>query len=310
MITHMSTMRSVDPELVEALSVYDHRDLGAHNVTTVVVPGAPGPLSSDVTRSDWVIPGDPDVSVRIHRPSHATGPLPCLVSMHAGGYVVGDPTMDDHLLDHWCRTLGIVAVSVDYRLAPAHCYPAPLMDCYAALTWIYEQADLHRIDRARIGVHGIGAGGGLAAALAGVARDHRDIPLAFQLLDSPMLDDRQQTPSSRRDDLLVWSAQSNEFGWRAYLGDLYGSEDLPVYAAAARNTRLRGLPPCFISVGALDGFHDEDVDYATRLNHAGVPTELHVYPRTPHGYRVAVTSDVARRAERDQTDWLRRQLTR
>ena len=300
----------LDPQLVDAVSSYGGRDLDAHNLDSAAVPRASGGPSGRVTRTDVIIPGDPDVTVRVHRPNDVAGPLPCLVSMHAGGYVLGDFSMDDPLLDRWCRTLHVVAVSVDYRLAPETTYPGPLMDCYAALTWIYEHADEYRVDRNRIGVHGIGAGGGLAAALALVARDHRDIPVAFQLLDSPMLDDRQQTHSSRLDDLLMWSAKSNEFGWRAYLGQLYDTDDVPVYAAAARRTQLKGLPPCFISVGALDGFHDEDVDYATRLNHAGVPTELHVYPGAPHGYHVAVESDIARRSARDQADWLRRQLSR
>ena len=101
-----------------------------------------------------------------------------------------------------------------------------------------------------------------------------------------MLDDRQLTPSSRDDDLAVWSRGSNTFGWQSYLGDLYGRDDVPATAAPARATDLSGLPPALVSVGAVDGFRDEDVDYATRLNQAGVPTELHVYPGACHGFNV------------------------
>jgi acetyl esterase/lipase len=202
-----------------------------------------------------------------------------------------------------------MGVSVNYRLAPHTPYPGPLMDCYAALTYVHDHGPELGIDPSLIGLHGVNAGGGLAAALAVVARDHGDIPVAFQLLDSPMLDDRQKTASSLLDSP-TWTAASTEHGWRSYLGDLYGTADLPIYAAAARCTKLRRLPPAFISVGSLDGFLDEAVDYASRLNHDGVVTELHVYPGAPHGYQLARGSDVARRAERDKVDWLRRQISR
>ncbi len=119
--------------------------------------------------------------------------------------------------------------------------PGPLEDCYAALRWTYDNADALGVDRERIGVYGLSAGGGLAAALSLLARDRGEVPLAFQLLDCPMLDDRQTTPSIRAAGLYVWSARSNEFGWRAYLGELYGSDDVPPYAAAARATEL---PAC------------------------------------------------------------------
>ena len=122
-----------------------------------------------------------------------------------------------------------------------------------------------------------------------------------------MLDDRQVTASSRQDGLPVWSRRSNEFGWRSYLGDLYGTDDIPYTAAPARATDLSGLPPAFVSVGAVDGFRDEDVDYALRLNQAGVPTELHVYPGACHGYQIAADAPVARQGRRDVEEWLARQ---
>jgi acetyl esterase/lipase len=125
-----------------------------------------------------------------------------------------------------------------------------------------------------------------------------------------MLDDRQITPSSQLGGLAVWSREANEFGWRSYLGDLYGKPDISPHAAPARETDLSGLPPAFVSVGTCDGFRDEDVDYATRLNQAGVPTELHVYPGACHGYQIAAASEVARRSTRDADDWLARQVRR
>jgi acetyl esterase/lipase len=124
-----------------------------------------------------------------------------------------------------------------------------------------------------------------------------------------MLDDRQHTPSSRQDGLPVWSRTSNTFGWRSYLGERYGTDEVPYTAAPARARDLTGLPPAFVSVGAVDGFRDEDVDYALRLNHAGVPTELHVYPGACHAYQMAADSAVAKQSRRDVADWLARQIT-
>jgi acetyl esterase/lipase len=222
--------------------------------------------------------------------------------------VLGTYDMDDVRFDSWCPTLGIVGASVEYRLAPETPYPGPLEDCYRGLKWIYDHADELGIEPQRIGIAGVSAGGGLAAALALLTRDRGEIPLAFQLLDCPMLDDRQQTPSSQMEGLAVWSRESNTFGWQCYLGDRYGSTDVPYTAAPARCLDLSGLPPAFVSVGTVDGFRDEDIDYATRLNQAGVPCELHVYPGACHGYQMAVDSDIVRRSSRDVFEWLARQV--
>ncbi len=232
----------------------------------------------------------------------------CIYSMHGGGYVIGSYTMDDLLFDRWCPALGVVGISVEYRLAPETPYPGPIEDCYAGLRWVHEHAGELGIDPTLVGVHGISAGGGLAAALALLARDRGGPPVAFQILISPMLDDRQVTPSSQLDGLAVWNRESNAFGWRSYLGELYGRDDVPHHAAPARAVDLSGLPPAFVSVGALDGFRDEDVDYALRLNHAGVPAELHVYPGAPHGFQIATESELCRRSFRDTEEWVARQL--
>jgi acetyl esterase/lipase len=219
--------------------------------------------------------------------------------------VLGSHTGDDALFDEWCPAVAVVGVAVDDRLAPEAPYPGALEDCFAALRWAHDEADVLGIDRARIGVRGISAGAGLAAAVALLARD-RGVDLAFQLLDSPMLDDRQITPSSRQDGLAVWTREANAFGWRAYLGDLYGTDAVPPTAAPARATDLSGLPPAFVSVGTADGFHDEAVDYAHRLERAGVPCELHVYAGAPHGYHLAGETAIARQARQDMTAWLAR----
>jgi len=302
------TLQDLDPDIAAAVGALDLAGLNVDTLSMYRQAFPATPLSDAVVRRDHLVPGDPEVPVRVHRPGGADGLLPCVYSIHGGGYVLGSHLMDDPKFDAWCPTLGIVGVSVDYRLAPESSYPGPLDDCYRGLKWVYDNADELGVDRHRIGIAGISAGGGLAAALGLLARDRGEVPLAFQLLDCPMLDDRQQTPSSQLAGLAVWSRETNTFGWRCYLGDLYGADDVPYTAAPARCADLSGLPPTFVSVGTVDGFRDEDIDYAVRLNQAGVPCELHVYPGASHGYQIAVDAAITRQSSRDVLDWLARQI--
>ena len=265
-------------------------------------------LSDAVERTDHVVSTDPHVVVRVHRPKGTTEALPCIYSIHGGGYILGSYEMDDAVFDRYCTRFPCVGVSVEYRLAPETPYPGPLEDCYVGLKWTYDHSEELGIDRERIGIAGTSAGGGLAAALGLLARDRAEVPLSFQLLQCPMIDDQQVTSSSRLDGLPIWSRESNEFGWKSYLGDLYGADDIPIYAAPARATDLSGLPPTMVIVGGADGFRDEDIEYATRLNQSGVPTELHVLPGAPHGVQMFVGSVIARRWDEMVTEWLALQL--
>lgn len=301
-------MQPLDPEIVPVMAAFPLLTL-----TPEVLPAMRGVLGGEVELSDRVERTEHlvgDVPVRVHRPVGVDGPLPCMVSIHGGGYVLGSYDMDDATFDEWCPALGMVGVSVEYRLAPETPYPGPLEDCYAALKWAFDEAESLGIDRGKIGIRGVSAGGGLTAGLALLARDRGEVAVAFQLLDCPMLDDRMATPSIQHDGLPVWTRESNEFGWRSYLGDLYGTDDVPYTAAPARAEDLTGLPPAFVSVGSVDGFHDEDVTYALRLNQAEVPTELHVYPGAGHAYQAAVGSRIALQSRRDQLEWLKVQLAR
>jgi acetyl esterase/lipase len=300
----------LDPELAPSLAGFELPPLDAESLPDFRVPFALPGLSKAVVRTEHFVPGDPPVPVRVHRAVGAKGPQPAIVTIHGGGYVLGSYDLDDPVLDAWCPALGVVGVSVQYRLAPEHPYPRPLEDCYAALRWTHDNADRLGVDRERIGVYGLSAGGGLAAALALLARDRGEVALAFQLLDCPMLDDRQATRSMRADGLYVWTAAANEFGWRSYLGDLYGSHEIPPHAAAARATDLAGLPPTCVVVGSIDGFRDEDMEYAQRLNQAGVPCELHVIAGMPHAYQMAPGTAPVRLAKHCMDDWLARQLNR
>ena len=298
----------LDPAAAEALKNFPI-DFG--NLSDATLPefrvgmaSFPAPeLSNRVERTDHTIPGTPDVVVRVHRPLGAADALPCLYWMHGGGLILGSYSGDDARFDKWCVQLNCVGVSVEYRLSPEHPYPAPLDDCFAGLRWLHENAATLGVDPARIGIGGASAGAGLAAGLGLLARDN-GVPVAFQLLIYPMLDDRQITTSSTWLDP-IWPPSANTYGWTSYLGANKGGLDVPIYAAAARATNLTGLAPTLISVGALDGFSDEDIDYAVRLRHAGVPVELHVYPGMPHGFD-ALLPDIptSMRAMRDMEDWL------
>ena len=217
------------------------------------------------------------VGVRLYRPTGATGAGPALLWIHGGGYVIGSAAQDDQLCRRFARELGATVASVDYRLAPENPYPVPLEDCYDALAWL---ARLPSVDPARLAIGGASAGGGLAAALALLARDRDEIPLAAQLLVYPMLDDR----TVQRDGLdnpghRLWNQSSNKFGWACYLGDAD-----PDIAVPARREDLSGLPPAWMGVGTLDLFHDEDVAYAERLRAAGVPCQVEVVSGAFHGF--------------------------
>ena len=271
------------------------------------------PLSDEVERLDYEVPGPtgaPDIVVRVHIPKGLERPAPCLYSIHGGGYVLGHRSMDDFRFDRWCPRLGFVGVSVEYRLAPETPYPGPLEDCYAGLHWVHAHAEELGLDRSRIGIGGASAGGGLAAALALLARDRGELPVAFQMLAYPMIDDRRTTESSGW-EVPIWPPANNAFGWRSYLGDLHGRDEVPLLAAPARALDLTGLPPALVYVGTLDGFCDEDVLYAMKLYQAGVPTELRVYAGAPHGFDgFAPAAEVSRRCRRDTFEWLGRAMGR
>jgi acetyl esterase/lipase len=306
------TMRErLDPEMHEGIEGYVLPAAGSQGLETVrATPLRDVVLSEAVERTEFTVPGTPAVPVRIHRPVGRPGKLPAIVTIHGGGLVFGSYDMDSPLLDRWCSAFGVVGVSVAYRLAPENPYPAALEDCYGALGWAYRHSEDLGIDRAKIGLFGISAGGGLAAALALLARDRAEVPLAFQILDTPMLDDRQMTESIQAEDLYIWTKEWNLFGWKSYLGSLHGSHDVPPYAAPARAEDLTGLPPAIVTVGSIDGFRDEDVDYAVGLNRAGVPCELHVFDGLPHGYGLVPGASGVKMAVANMESWLMRRLAR
>jgi acetyl esterase/lipase len=258
-------------------------------------------LSGMTRRPDaQIVSLDENVSVHVFRPAAARPQSPALLWIHGGGMVLGDAAQDSGFCRLIADQLNVVVVSVEYRLAPEHPFPAPLEDCYTALQWLARQPD---IDPARIAIGGQSAGAGLAAALALLAKERGEIRPVLQLLSYPMLDDRTTTRTDIDPRWLrVWSPASNRFGWRAYLGSAAAGGKVPPLAAPARYDDLSGLPPAWIGVGTNDLFHDEDVAYARRLRQAGVASTLHVVPGAYHNFdAIEAKADISRAFVEAQT---------
>jgi len=314
-------LKHVDPELVAALQNFPPFVLsddiieavrqGFNEMTKANPLGASAAAAAEAATAK--APDGYDVPIFIHKPqAAATGKRAGLLFIHGGGYIFGDAFMSGPSCRAQADAADLVIVAVDYRLAPENPHPIPVEDCYAALQWLFDNADALGVDRDRIGIAGESAGGGLSAGLALLARDRGKLKLAYQQLIYPMIDDRTcvRTDIPAHLGQFVWTRDSNVYGWKSLLGQTPGGAGVSPYAAAARAEDLSGLPPAFIYVGALDLFLDENLDYARRLLAAGVPTELHVYNGAYHGFEVAVDSGVAQRAFRDRIDALRRGLAK
>jgi acetyl esterase/lipase len=308
-----SSRHLVDPELLpvlEALPLFDlsMESLPAMRATRASIGAGEMTFSGlHFERRTVQSPDGAQVRVNLFRPEGAARVGPAILHIHGGGYVLGTADMTNATNAATALKLDCVIVSVDYRLAPETPFPGPLHDCYAALRWLHACAPELGVDPKRIAIAGESAGAGIAAGLALLARDRGDAPICFQCLVYPMLDDRTTAENtSPYSGEFVWNAKSNHFGWSAYLGRAPGAADIPSYAAPARATDLAGLPPAFINCGALDLFADEDIAYARRLMHAGVATELHIYPGAFHGFPLAPGTHLAAVAERDRIDALRR----
>ena len=317
----MSFRHLVDPELLPLLEQWPTLVLSKELLPQIragrdqvrALAGQP-PVPPDVEVHERHVPGPPgapEVRVWVYRPQGAPpGGWPALLHIHGGGYILGSASMGD-VGNRWlAQRVGCVIVSVDYRLAPETPFPGPVEDCYAALRWLHANAREWGVDTSRIAIGGESAGGGLAAALGLLARDRGELPIAFQALVFPMLDDRTGSgvePAAHM-GAFIWTRESNRFGWECLLGQKPGGEGVSPYAAPARAPSLQGLPPTGLWVGALDLFLEEDVEYARRLLHAGVPTELHVYPGAFHGFMFMDQAQVSQAFSRDYQQALRRAL--
>jgi acetyl esterase/lipase len=230
--------------------------------------------------------GEPDVAIYIINDGIHEQPRPAILHMHGGGFVVGSAFASIGSLQALAQATDCVIVSVDYRLAPEARFPAALQDNYAALLWLKTNAASLGIDASRLAVMGESAGGGHAAMLAIAARDRGEVSIAHQFLVYPMLDDRTGSTVHHppQQGSLIWTPAHNRFGWEALLGCPAGSANVPVGAVPARLDDLTGLPPTYISVGSIDLFASEDIEFASKLINDGVPCELHVVPGAFHAF--------------------------
>lgn len=282
---------------------------GRFEVRRVLAPGPAGaPDVPLVVCTPVPAPADPPT---LH-PAQRAALHPALYYVHGGGLVAGNALRDLPPLLDLVHGLGVAVVSVEHRLAPETPYPGPVEDCYAGLVWLASQAAGMGLDPASLLVGGTSAGGGLAAAVALLARDRCGPALLGQLLLCPMLDDRNDRPSTwQMAGTGVWDRTANATGWAAMLGETAGGPDVPAYAAPSRAEDLAGLPPTYVDVGSADTFRDEDVAYASAVWAAGGDAELHVWPGGCHGFEhLAPAALLSQDAVEARRRWLRRVLGR
>ena len=237
-------------------------------------------------------------SAILMRPEKQGAPVPGILWLHGGGYVSGMASMayftaGRRLAKHY----GAVLLAPNYRLAVRSPYPAALEDCYAALEYLYAHAEELGVDRKRIIIGGESAGGGLAAAVCIRAREKGEIPVSFQIPLYPMLDCRD-TESSRHSHSHGWGTRRNHWGWRLYLREKYGTDDVPPCASPSRETDYAGLPPCYTYVEDGEPFYTETLEYVKNLRDAGVEARADVFRGNIHGFDTLVWTKNAKEAKR------------
>jgi acetyl esterase/lipase len=310
----------VDPELrpgarqiqqnFGALAALSEESLPTFRQGSSAVPVQPLATVPNEKRVITGPPGAPDVTIYVIN-AKPGAKRPGILHTHGGGYVLGSAATAVRSLQETAAELDCAIVSVEYRLAPETRYSGSIEDNYAGLRWLHAHAEELGVDPARVAVMGESAGGGHAALLALAARDRGEVPLGFQCLVYPMLDDRTGSTREVPDPIgtLLWTAASNRFGWRSFLGQEPGGPSVPAAAVPARVADVSGLPPAWIGVGSIDLFVDEDIEYARRLITAGVATELLVVPGAFHGFDAfAANTSVAKRFNAAKLDALRRGL--
>jgi acetyl esterase len=308
---HLPTRHLIDSELLPALEMFPAFEFNAHTVPAIRagLGSMTAPVAPPIAPVEKSIDGpDGPIAVFWFDPSPGEqgpgkGGRPALLHIHGGGMVIGSAKQMPHGPSNLAASLGVPVASVDYRLAPETPFPGPQEDCYAALLWMAANSAELGIDPQRIAVTGESAGGGLAAAVAHIARDRGGPKLAAQILIYPMLDHRVGGDSdpwrNRHTGEFVWTRGSNQFGWESLRGDFAVDGPTKCWFSPSLADDLAGLPPAWIGVGNLDLFFDEDLDYARRLVDAGVPTELHAYPGAFHGFNMSSESRVAKDFLRD-----------
>jgi len=314
------TERAYDPELAPVIPLLplgsDWTDLpAARRAMGEMIASLPsgGGIGEDRVRfEDRVIPGPedaPELPVRVYTPVGDARTRPGVLYIHGGGFCFGSVEFEHQGAMAAADAADAVVVSVEYRLAPEHPFPAGIEDCHAALVWFASRAESLGVDAARIAVMGQSAGGGLAAGLALLARDRGGPALCYQVLGIPELDHRLATPSMTQfTDTPMWNRPNAVMSWRCYLGEEPG--EVSPYASPVIAADLSGLPPAYVSTMEFDPLRDEGIEYALRLLQAGVSVELHQYPGTFHGSSLVTTAAVSRRSAAEMMGALARGLRR
>lgn len=230
----------------------------------------------------------------------ATAATTGVLWLHGGGYAIGRPEQELHYAREILKATDAIIVVPDYCLSVQAPYPAALDDAYTALLWLKNNADELGVNKNQIFVAGESAGGGLTAALTAYARDRGEVSVAFQMPLYPMLDDRMNTPSAIDNNAPVWNAHSNRICWQMYLRSLFGTNEVPPYAAPARLSDYSNLPPTYTFVGDIEPFYDETVNYINALRLAGVPAEIDIYKGCYHAFDIVGTGTAIGRAATDK----------
>jgi len=243
-----------------------------------------------------ILPDGSKLRICVYTPLERKGNVPGILWIHGGGYAIGAPEQDDTDILRFVSASGCIVVSPDYTLSLDKSYPATLNDCYLALLWLHDNGPNYGMRPDQIFVGGTSAGGGLAAAISLLARDKGEVNIAFQMPIYPMLDDRT-TESSTDNDAPVWNSSKNVASWKLYLGDLYGSAEIPYYAVPARAEDYSGLPPACIYVGSIEPFFDEAVTYAKNLEKCGIPVFFRAFDGCFHALdRMCPDTDITKEA--------------
>jgi acetyl esterase len=303
----MTTRHLVDPEILPMLELMPTRafDLSAipqvraDSEARFAFLGAP-PLTPEIKVIDG--PAGP-LDIYWYDPQPGAADRPAVLHIHGGGMILGSAKTMQHGPAGLAMAHGIPVASVEYRLAPENPYPAPQEDCLAGLQWLADSAAQLGVDPARIAIAGESAGGGLAAAVALMARDQGGPALAAQILTYPMLDHRTGGAACPYNNghtgEFVWTRSANQVGWAALQGGYAANDHRKGWFSPALAEELTGLPPTWIGTGSLDLFLDENLDYTRRLINAGIPAELHVYPGAVHAFNLVAEAGIAKAFNRD-----------
>lgn len=212
--------------------------------------------------------------------------VPGLLWLHGGGYSLGAPEQDAIFIDSFIEVSGCVVVAPDYTLSGETPYPTAVEDSYLALKWLKDHADDYGVRTDQLFVGGNSAGGGLTAALSLLARDREEVNIAFQMPLYPMLDASMQTTSAQNNNGPIWNSHYNELAWKMYLGPLYQTDQVPIYASPIKAKDYSKLPPTYTHAGTIEPFFDETVNYIGYLLDAGVPVHFKLFEGAYHAFDI------------------------